>query len=485
MGLFSNLTNNPDALAMLAGANALGNIQPIGPSRVPVGLAYGAVSGLQAAGKAVSEIPKQASDLMNLQLQSAAQPSMLAMYGSMNPSAPGGGAPAGGAPGSPAMNPMAANALRFAMMSRDPKTMASTATSIYENDPTTVAAKERERIVQRADGTWGRAGDLLSGSGSPLGVPPMPGAGASSAPPVAPPSRTPQIMPNGQPDNVDVPPQNLDDVLNQVSKSTSVAASGVPKLFDGKPIIPEANQLPFFKPDPSGQPAWPALPNTKEGVEQALSNQKEMQAGSQEFASLGKSFSNENAQIDDLIDTYHKMPSGTFTAQNPEYLAKLNAWFPNGLPPEVKSDLGNVQRALDAHQKDVIAQMKDTNANIGGGTATRLFGSEIVNQLEKGINPGNTPEANFSVLTKAKGMLNQGQDLIQGWNSIGGRANRLQNGNSMLPDDFAQKFYDAHKTQDYIDAARKNTPPFKGMSTSNDEQKIQKWIRVNGQLVAQ
>ena len=375
---------------------------------------------------------------------------MLAMYGSMNPSAPGGRAPAGGAPGSPAMNPMAANALRFAMMSRDPKTMASTATSIYENDPTTVAAKEREKIVQRADGTWGRAGDLISGSGSPLGVPPMPGAGASSAPPVAPPSRTPQIMPNGQPDNVDVPPQNLDDIVDKATP---------PKAADGKPIIPGMTNL--FPPDPSGNPKY-NTPNTTPGVKLAEENGTEDNKANLSMTSSITSLKDEQFRLNELAGIYKGFQSGTFTALNPDLISKLQSLGVVSDPSTLKT-LGDAQAATETHIMQVLKQIKDANATMEGAP-TRTFSSEVSELLDQGPSVKMQPSALYNTLAQAKGVVDYHADMINGWNKIGALGNRVNNGSTLRPNDYARQFTLSHNIEDYKDAVQKQWGPFKGMT---------------------
>jgi len=455
--MFENIASNPDALAILAAGGSAAGAMAAPTTRVPVSPLYSLASGLAAGEQAIPGAIAQQQALesgkMNLQLQRAAQPGMLAMYGSMNPSAgavqPGG--TQGGAPGSPpggAMNPMAQRALQFAIMSRDPKTMASTATSIYENDPSTVAAKEREKIVQMPDGTYRRAGDLVSGSGSPLGVPPMPGA--SSAPPVAPPVRTPQIMPNGQPDNVDVPPQNLDDLMDKATP---------PKAADGKPIIPGMTNL--FQPDPSGNPKY-NTPNTTQGVKMAEENATEDNKANLSMTSSITSLKDEQFRLNELADIYKGFQSGTFTALNPELVSKLQSLGVVSNPSTLKT-LGDAQAATETHIMQVLKQIKDANATMEGAP-TRTFSSEVSELLDQGPSVKMQPAALYNTLAQAKGVVDYHADMINGWNKIGGLGNRINNGSTLRPNDYARQFTLSHNIEDYKKAVQDQWGPFKGMT---------------------
>lgn len=258
-----------------------------------------------------------------------------------------------------------------------------------------------------------------------------------------------------------------DNKANDLPNTSQAQQNSFPTAMDKKPIIPEATNFDRFKPNPTNQPAWPSLPNTKQGVEQATNNQKAMQSGSQAMATAANNFKNESANLDDLIDTYSKIKSGTLTAQNPELMNKLAGW--GVLPKEGVSDLAGVQRALNTHVLDVLNQMKDQNQSAGGGPPTRLFGSEINAMLEEGANPAIQPEGMFNILSKAKGLTNYGQDMVKGWQQIGGAGNRIAGGDSLLPDDYTQKFIDSHDTKDYVTAARSSIPAFKGMPQASNQ----------------
>ena len=456
--MFENLASNPDALAILAAGGAAAGAMAAPTTRVPVSPLYSLASGLAAGEQAIpgAIAGQQAleSGKMNLQLQKAAQPSMLAMYGSMAPSGAGGTPPAGGQPGQPGgMNPMASQALRFAMMSRDPKTMASTATSIYENDPNTVAAKEREKIVQMPDGTYRRAGDLMGGSAAPYGVPPQPGGtvsppGPQTAPPA--PGAGTQIMPNGQPDNVKIPPQDIDGLVDKATP---------PMAADGKPIIPGMHNL--FQPDPNGNPHY-NTPNTTPGVKMAEENATEDNKANLSMTSSITSLKDEQFRLNELAGIYKGFQSGSFTALNPELVNKLQSLGVVDDPNSLKT-LADAQAATETHIMQVLKQIKDANATMEGAP-TRTFSSEVSELLDQGPSAKMQPAALYNTLAQAKGVVDYHADMINGWNKIGALGNRVNNGATLRPNDYARQFTLSHNIEDYKDAVQKQWGPFKGMT---------------------
>lgn len=232
-----------------------------------------------------------------------------------------------------------------------------------------------------------------------------------------------------------------------------------PKAADGKPLLPDINSIPI--PDPSGTPKF-KTENTKTGVEQTIQDQKDAAEGNKAFAATAQNLGQENARLDNLINVYKDVQSGTLTAQNPEFFNKMAALGFRDDPKSIK-DLAGIQNATQNHILQVIQQIKDTNATAGGGAPTRTFGSEITKLLEDGESSKGQPEALWNVIGQAKGLVDHHLDMVKGWNTVGGLGNRLAGGYTMRPDDYAQQFSLHHNISDYRDAALKKIGPFKGM----------------------
>lgn len=236
--------------------------------------------------------------------------------------------------------------------------------------------------------------------------------------------------------------------------------SDIPLAGDGKPLLPTITKIPA--PDPSGTPSF-KTENTKTGVEQTLQDQKDAAEGNKAFATTAQSLGQEKSRLDNLIQVYKDVQSGTLTAQNPDFFNKMAALGFNDDPKSIK-DLAGIQTATQNHILQVIQQIKDTNANAGGGAPTRTFGSEISQLLENGESTKGQPEALWNVIGQAKGVVDHHLDMVNGWIKAGGLGNRLAGGYTMRPDDYATQFSTAHDISNYRDKALKDMGPFKGMA---------------------
>lgn len=264
-------------------------------------------------------------------------------------------------------------------------------------------------------------------------------------------------MPASAPSSAPTPPDNGPPAKPVVLSSDKADA---PMAADGKPLLPTVKTVPPA--DPSGTPRF-KTDNTKTGVEQTIQDQKDAAEGNKAFAAMSQSLSQEKARLDNLIQIYKDVQSGTLTAQNPEFFNKMAAL---GFSDDPKSlhDLAGIQNATQNHILQVIQQIKDTNANAGGGAPTRVFGSEIGKLLDEGESAKNQPEALWNVIGQAKGLVDHHLDMINGWNAVGGLGNRLAGGYTMRPDDYATQFSLHHNISDYRDNALKEMGPFKGMA---------------------
>lgn len=247
---------------------------------------------------------------------------------------------------------------------------------------------------------------------------------------------------------------------NVMPNKTANTPTEQPLAADGKPLLPNITNIPVS--DSSGTPKF-NTENTKTGVEQTIQDQKDAAEGNKAFAATAQSLGQEKARLDNLIQVYKDVKSGTLTAQNPELFNKLAALGFKDDPASLK-DLAGIQNATQNHILQVIQQIKDTNANAGGGAPTRVFGSEISQLLENGESTKGQPEALWNVIGQAKGVVDHHLDMVNGWNKAGGLGNRLAGGYTMRPDDFAQQFSTSHNISDYRDKALQEIGPFKGMA---------------------
>lgn len=487
MGMFDNMS--PDVMALLSAGGAMATP----PTRIPVPFSYSLSQGLSAIPQGVqaaNQLKQQGQQTqmsqMALDRQKLLQaPQIAAMLGSLPGSQPNGtsatsGGSGSGATGNTMSAPMGvpagydtlrdqminAGRLKFGMTG-DPTELEKAYQSAYENDPMLAGRKtgqqEGAKLFMQPNGTYALGSSMGAGGnpGMPTSAPLSPGA----MPP-------PPQMVNGKPQA----PQNMDDLLNQQSAQPNVipnpipgttpgvpaAPPKVPMALDGKPLIPGMTNL--FKPDPTGTPNFGPV-KTKQDADLVTQNQKELGDGDKEFTTLANSFNNEGTRLNNLIDLFKQTQSGTAMAQFPELVSKAVAMGIVKDPATIKN-LSDLQTANQNFILDVIGQIKDTNANVGGGAAARTFGSEISELLENGQSVKNQPQALWNVISQAKGLVDQHTDMLNGWNTVGGRGNRIAAGQTMLPDTYAQKFLLAHPTQPYIQNAQQTMGPFKGMANA-------------------
>jgi hypothetical protein len=310
------------------------------------------------------------------------------------------------------------------------------------------AAETANTPYQTPQGTYTMGSKIMGGMNTPSPT----AATAQPQATVAPPIKTEEA----QPDTGNAMPNAIPGTTPGVEKS--------PLAADGKTLLPDLTAIP--KPDPSGTPKF-NTENTKTGVEQTIQDQKDAAEGNKAFAATAQSLGQEKARLDNLIQVYKDVQSGTLTAQNPEFFNKMAALGFHDDPQSIK-DLAGIQNATQNHILQVIQQIKDTNANAGGGAPTRTFGSEISQLLENGESTKGQPEALWNVIGQAKGVVDHHLDMVNGWMTAGGLGNRLAGGYTMRPDDFATKFSTHHNITDYRDRALKDMGPFKGMAGNNN-----------------
>lgn len=463
----------------ITGGNKLNSLAAL------AGLAVtGAVSGAQGAQQfKANQLENQNAGVMNpinqqmaelgLEKQQALQPLQIGMMknamgasGSSGPSAPFGMPQSQGGNGLGGGIDMAdqqfAQAYQLAMASGDLAKAAVVMQSWAEHNPQLAGAVKKQQEMntfqKTPQGTYEMPNGGASSFGSPAPLLP-PQVQQQSIPMPPTPAQIPQINASQL-----QPPDQRTAAFMPPKEADKSSAKIPPELMasDGKPVVPNVESSNFYRPDPNGLPKY-NTPNTETGVALTKSLQDEdLKANSEMTSNLG-SLQKEQYRLKQLGSAYQSVQSGTFLSQYPEVAKGLLA---AGLLDQ--KDIGNlsaVQKALANQAIQIIQQTKDANANIGGAP-TRLFGSEIANMQEKAENPGSTPQANYEVITDAMGLANHAADMAKGWDAIGGLGNRLANGNTLRPADYARKFIESHDPQDYKKAAMESLPAFKGMSAS-------------------
>lgn len=422
-------------------------------------------SNAESVGNGIGDYIKTSMDMPNyqmqqlaLQKQQAIQPlqiaSMQQAYG-QNPQGSGSGSPSASSPTQGAgqtstSDQQFSQAYRLALMSGDMKTAANVLQSWAEHNPQLAgqikASQEQNTYQKTPQGTF----VMPNGAGSDQSV---------QNP------QTPTVSP-----------------LQTNPNNSQLLAS------DGKPIVPNVQNISHFKPDPSGIPAYNGIPNTETGVALQKGLQDEDLKANSEMTSNLSSLQKEQYRLQQMANVYQQTQSGTLLAQNPDTAKQLVAWGVISNPSQIH-DLSMVQKGLANQAIQIIQQTKDANANLGG-SPTRLFGSEISNMQQKAENPSATPEANYEVITDAMGLANHSADMAKGWDTIGGLGNRLANGSTLRPADYARQFIETHDPQDYKTAAMRSLGKFKGMAPStssnqNGSDGTKNYVRINGTLVAQ
>lgn len=401
---------------------------------------------------------------LNLQRAQAMQPMVMNQINGMTqgngmPGAPGntgGNGTSGG--GSPASG-YAAQALMAAYASGNQEQISKAYLSLYEHDPALAGQIKNEQegntFFKTPEGGYKKGKDMAGGNNPApsAGQPRMASAGGSINPPATTAVKSQDLSPE---DNTET------NVMPNV-------ISRFPKADDGKPIISGYPRL--APPDPSG------LPQYKEATtDSGVALKKELQTvdikANETLSAQASSLQNEQFRLKELTDVYKQVQAGTLTAQNPELANKLVAWGVIKNPADIK-DLAGVQNALQSHVLQIIQQIKDTNANMGG-QPTRTFGSEINALQEKGEDPGAQPEALWNIIGQARGIVDHHLDMVKGWDTIGGLGNRVADGNTLRPDDYTRKFIQSHDITDYKTKAQKEMGPFKGMMGNNGQRTVVK-----------
>jgi hypothetical protein len=421
---------------------------------------------------------------MGLEQSQAMQPGQLALLKSMygdGTSVPGsmggigagnGAVPGSGTGGALTMaDQLGARALMAAYASKDQKQISTAYLSLYEHNPQLAgavkAAQEGSDPKQMPDGTYQLGGGAF-GSPAPQGAgvattPSPPPATAFPSQPTIPASTTPamataatQAAQAAIPRTAAfMPPQPQQPAPVQPPKTEFVP-------MDGKPILPGVSDN--APPSPFGQPHF-TTPNTTSGVadhnklrDTAIEQNTELSATGQQTAQM-------LARLHDMANAAQNGQMGTLIAQDPELAQKAVAagLITNG---KLTNDLAQIQRFSSDQMMEVINQLKMTNSGPGGG---KLMRAEVQGAAEKMADPRQQPQAIHDILAIGEGLGNYNQDMLKSWQAKGGLGNSLNNGDSMLAQDFQARFSTAHDIDDYIAQAKKNMPQFAGMPAKYHE----------------
>lgn len=247
---------------------------------------------------------------------------------------------------------------------------------------------------------------------------------------------------------------------------------------DGKPVVPNADKISFFKPDASGTPSY-KTDNTNTGVNQTKEFQKADIPASENIAESASNTQQMIGRLHDIQDAYSKAQAGTLLAQDPDL---ANKFIAAGVLTDKGSikDVAQFQRIQGDQALEVLNQLKGAVAGSGN---SKILNSEVKNATGKLGDPHLQPEAVASILAVSQGLANYNQDMVKGWSAIGGLGNRVAGGYTMRPTDYSQQFATSHNIDDYIKQAKADMPQVKG--TGQVASPKITYVRVNGHLVAQ
>lgn len=428
------------------------------PAATPLGaIGQGGIGMNQAAlqGQQIKSAQLQNQlGVLNLQRAQAMQPMVMnQIKGMTNNSSGGAGGMGASGSGSPA-SVYAQQALMAAMASGNQEQISKAYLSLYEHDPELAgqikASQESNTLQKTPQGTYitvpvTKQGTVIQPS-SPAGYNSTSSAAGGESP-----NNQTRVAPSAPQSNANDNTPSQPVILN--IKNT------FPTSSDGRPIIPGRSKL--APADPTGTPTY-KTDLTDTGVNQTKLFQEADMKANEALSSQAANLQNERFRLEELAKVYKQVQAGTLTAQNPELATKLIAWGVIKDPKEI-SNVAQIQNALHSHVLQIIQQIKDTNANMGGAP-TRTFGSEIQNLQEKGETPDMQPEALYNIIGQAKGIVDHHMDMVNGWNDIGGLGNRVASGYTLRPDDYARQFIKSHDIQDYKTNALKSMGEFKGMS---------------------
>jgi hypothetical protein len=470
MGLFANLASNPDALAMLAGANGLANFTPTPTTRVPESPAFGLASGLQAAAKAVPQTIAQSQemtkDAMNLQLQQAAQPGLLDMYKN---------------------NPNGAN------IASDPESLYMRAIYSSPDAKTRAEALEKygdfkSKVVQMPDGTSVPLSTILRlnqppvQTNTPYGFPPSPQAATPAPlptgnPTVAPPASVgmTNLPPMGAPQANSIPPIPPMPAQNPFTQAPPGATPPPPApgqnppaspanplmAADGKLIVPGIQNSAFYPPDPApNNPKYPYLNNS-------VGNEDSKKAFAGDWAdnkAMTDTITNaeqQTARINDMEEALRSGQAGSLSSQYPEFFNKL---IGSGAITD-KGTINNVaayQRVEADQVQEVLAQLKSI---IPAGS--RINRAEFSALSDKLNSPDERPQAISDSFAMAQGLADYQRDMVKSWNSpaIGGLSNRIGGaGYTMPPSTFQERWQENHDITDYVNQYKATAKPLMGQA---------------------
>lgn len=268
-----------------------------------------------------------------------------------------------------------------------------------------------------------------------------------------------------------IPPQ-APEANAQPQVSQGVLAS------DGKPVVPNADKIDFFKPDPSFTPKY-KTDNTKTGVSQVQEFQKADIPASENIAESANNTQQMLGRLHDIQDAYSKAQSGTLLAQDPDLANKFIA--AGVLTDKGKiNDVAQFQRIQGDQALEILNQLKGAISGSGG---SKILNSEVKNATGKLGDPHLQPEAVASIMAVSTGLANYNQDMVKGWTAIGGLGNRVAGGYTLRPSDYSQQFSTTHNLDDYIKQAKAEMPAVKGTAAPVNPQDIVNELRKRGHKI--
>lgn len=445
----------------------------------------GAVGGAKGAQDYQKENIANQSGQLGLQLQQASQPLQLQTIkdlgngitpGSLAGSSQGSGQAYQGLGTGPGGQLTQADQYGLAMLqtaklsyatTRDPKPLMEAYKSLYEHNPKLAGAVKLEEqgnsVVQSPNGPV--MGNQVPGFGS----------GPSSAYG----SLAPQVQPTPQPQSMQ-PPQSGQGGAVPISTSQLQAPVSLgsnpqpqpPAQIPGNPFAQSSTATSQQPPstassaDATGMPKYKFDPFSKVSTDQAGEFGKADMKVNDGYSERLQGYAQSEQRLNTVAQALKQVQSGGLATNKAEIANLLQ-----GLGVNIKSlnmdDPAAVYDVLHEQGINTLEQLKSltSGSKITNGEFTRI--GQFMN------NPNLPPSTNQQLLGEAIGAIHYDKSMIGDWNKMGGLGNRNAGGYTERPNDFERNWQLNNKMIDFVNDAKGQIGPLKGMNQQNAAPDIQ------------
>jgi hypothetical protein len=296
-----------------------------------------------------------------------------------------------------------------------------------------------------------------AGLRSGLGLPLVPSYGPPAAPPAAPAPVTQQAAPMTPPPGTVGKPIYSPGQTRTQEKQAEAGVAMTPYTANvpvgqgpgqDQPKVVSTGQHYFVNPPLSQQDPIRAYGGDIKPLEAEWTKVSSRMADAQQGIQVSRQL------LTTMADIFHRVEGGAFTQGLAEKSAALRAI---GINP-AGNDPGEVQQLIKDNFAASLATMKATGL-------TRWTQQELSSTSTNFANPNLQPIASFNIIAQDLGKLNQADALTQAW-SIARKDGWSD------PNSFAEKWYRANPLQSFVDRAKVQIGPFKGMTQEQIKQNI-------------